>query len=196
MLGSRVPLQRGGFEPANGSVHDAGWPSAPDRRRIAAEVGASHGREMQQPALQCRCLCPFAGPVSAGGLIRWPAPSAIRRINGQPAHFSDRRRCRQRARRRRFRLIVDDQLFTRVIGLMVAQSSTIALKRPGLSTLARSAGVGNAPPQAKLLLSVRRQACPRRRLLRVTLFRRWFSRANRRSGERISRIRTDAGSAW
>jgi hypothetical protein len=45
------------------------------------------------------------------------------------AHFSDRGRRFQRDRGRRFRLIVDDQGSARVKGLMVSQSSTMALKR-------------------------------------------------------------------
>ncbi len=104
----------------------------------------------------------------------------LARKHGERAYFTDRRRWKQRDRRRRFSLIVDDPLVTRVIGLMVAQSSTIGLKRVALSRLARSAGVVNASPQARSLSGLARQACPRRRASPAT--------NARRGGQAVSQL--------
>ena len=51
----------------------------------------------------------------------------------------------------------------RVPGFIVSQVSAMAVKLTVLSTLARSAGVGNSAPKAMLGWRLWRQACPRRR---------------------------------
>ncbi len=70
------------------------------------------------------------------------------------------------------------------MGWMLAQSSSIALKRGALSTLARSAGVVNVAPKAVRFSGLSRQACPRRRASPAT--------NGRRGGQAVSWARAVA----
>jgi hypothetical protein len=66
------------------------------------------------------------------------------------AHFSDRGHPFHADRGHRFTLIADSVQRVRVPGFIVSQVSAMGVKPTVLSTLARSAGVGNSAPKAML----------------------------------------------
>ena len=69
---------------------------------------------------------------------------------GMTAHFSDRGHPFHADRGHRFTLIADSVQRVRVPGFIVSQVSAMGVKPTVLSTLARSAGVGNSAPKAML----------------------------------------------
>jgi hypothetical protein len=73
-----------------------------------------------------------------------------RSVDRRRAHFSDRGHPFHADRGHRFTLIADSVQRVRVPGFIVSQVSAMGVKPTVLSTLARSAGVGNSAPKAML----------------------------------------------